>query len=95
MIDINAIPIATLIIDPRYDWLLIFNAFLSITGICIFNFEGKINRLFQNNNIDLTCMNIIEIIIRILAVVNLGFFFYQYFTEDLFLVQERLINYQG
>ena len=92
---IESIPIATLIIDPRYDWLLIFNAVLAVMGICIFNFEGNINRLFQNNNIDLTCMNIIEIIIRILAAVNLGFFFYQYFTEDLFLVQERIVNYQG
>ena len=95
MIDVNAIPIATMIIDPRYDWLLIFNTFLSIAGICIFNFEGKLNSFFQKNNIDLFSMNLIEIIIRILAVVNLGFFFYQYFTEDLFLVQNRMVNYQG
>ena len=92
---IENLPIAVMHIDPRYDWLLIFNAFLSVLGIFLFNFEGKVNRLFQNNNINLMCMNIIEIIIRILAMVNLGFFFYQYFTEDLFLVQERLINYQG
>lgn len=92
---IESIPIATLVIDPRYDWLLIWNFVISIIGLITLNFSKKIDSFLMGSNFKLTSWNIMEILFRMLILLNVAFFLFQYFTEDLFYFQKRLVNYSG
>ena len=88
-------PLATIVIEPMYNGILIWNFLISVICIIFFNFEKKLDRFFTSNNIDVNTIGLIEIMVRMCALINISFFLFQFFTADLFLFQKQYINYQG
>lgn len=89
------LPLATIVIEPYYNSVLIWNFAFSILCIIMFNFEKPLNRFFDRIDIKVDAIGLIEIMVRMCALVNISFFLFQFFTADLFVFQKQYINYQG
>ena len=90
-----AIPIMTMELKPAYDGLIIANLILCIAGLIAFNYKGRINRFLFEENINLSAFDIIEVIFRIMLCLNVGFFTFQFFAQETFLVGKRMVNFYG
>ena len=94
-ISIFTIPTATFILNPNYNGLLIFNFIICMIGLTTLIFKNKINSfLKKQEEINIDSFDIIEVLFRMMMLVNVGFFMYQFFIGFMFPLEEiRLCVY--